>query len=499
MSSHREAPEISKDPVADNTDVYAFVSPDKPNTVTLVANFIPFEAPSGGPNFFEFGDDVLYSLYIDNDGDGKPEIEYQFRFSSSFQNPNTFLYNTGPIGSLTDPNWNSRQTYSVVRVDAGKGTHGMASTADTSANGPSIDNGSPSPMGPGPAFPNPGKAKVTILATDLPCPPCNVGPRSTPNYEANLGSAAVQPLDTGELVFAGQRADPFYVDVGSIFDLGALRPFNQAHLLPLPMANGVDDLKQANVHSIVLQVPITMLTANGSKPTSVTDPDAVLGVWAAASRRKARILHTHKAGASESGPFVQVSRLGNPLFNEVIVHIGEKDDWNYGFPQDDAEYVPNVETPELQGLLPVLYPGVFPHLAGISGPRADLVAILLTGIPSGLIPGFQNHSGPTPADQLRLNVAIPPSASPSPYGLLGGDLAGFPNGRRLADDIVAIELRAIAGLTYPLVNPSYTPDGAAGQLTQGIPVPATGSVGSRYLTTFPYVGSPYDGYDTPNV
>ncbi len=205
---------------------------------------------------------------------------------------------------------------------------------------------------------------------------------------------------------------------------------------------------------------------------------------------------------------MQVSRLGNPLFNEVVTHLGQKDDWNRGNPVDDSEYLPNVQHPELAALLPVLYQTpspVFPHLAGLTAARADLVAILLTGLPAGVLPfapTFQNYTGPTYADMLRLNVAVPPTptATASPYGILGADLAGFPNGRRLADDIVAIELRAIAGATYPLVDPThaFVPDAAAGVLTQGIPIPPTGA-GDRYLSVFPYVGSPYDGYDTPMV
>src|SRR4051794_26239340 len=237
MSSHREAPEISKDPVADNADVYAFVSPDRPDTVTIVANYVPLQGPAGGPNFYEFGDDVLYSIYIDNDGDAKPEIEYQFQFSSSLQNPNTFLYNTGPIASLTDPNWNARQNYSVVRIDT-KGKHGAASKDDPGLDTAQMDDGAPADAGGGPAFP--GRGRVTVLGTNLPCPPCNIGPRSTPNYEGNLASKAVQTLPAGEKVFAGQRSDPFYVDLGSIFDLGALRPFNPAHLIPLTASAGVD-------------------------------------------------------------------------------------------------------------------------------------------------------------------------------------------------------------------------------------------------------------------
>ena len=184
MSSHREAPEISKDPVADNTDVYAFVSPDNPTTVTLIANYIPLEGPAGGPNFFEFGDDVLYEIHIDNDGDAVDDITYQFRFQTTLQDKNTFLYNTGSIESLTDPNWNKRQLYSVTKVE---------------------------------------NDEATVLADRLASPPCNIGPFSTPNY-ASLAEAAVHSLPTGETVFAGQRAEGFYVDLGSGFGIRPPRP-----------------------------------------------------------------------------------------------------------------------------------------------------------------------------------------------------------------------------------------------------------------------------------
>src|SRR5262245_3125651 len=249
MSSHREAPEISKDPVADNTDVYAFRSPDDPSTVTIIANYIPLEGPAGGPNFFEFGDDVLYSIYIDNDGDAKPDIEYHFTFRTELRNPNTFLYNTGPIGSLTDPNWNSRQFYSVTRMQGDVGA---------------------------------------VIGENLPCPPCNIGPRSTPGY-ASLASAAIRTLPSGEKVFAGQRNDGFYVDLGAIFDLGDLRPFQNLHLIPSAATPSVDPLSTLNVHSIAIQVPIAKLTRDGSTPSDPMSSKAVLGVWAAASRRKVRM------------------------------------------------------------------------------------------------------------------------------------------------------------------------------------------------------------------
>jgi hypothetical protein len=191
---------------------------------------------------------------------------------------------------------------------------------------------------------------------------------------------------------------------------------------------------------------------------------------------------------------VQVSRLGNPLFNEVIVPIGDKDRWNALDPIDDKRFEEYVNQPELAKLLPVLYPGVFPNLAGYTKDRADLHAILLTGLPSGVVPGFQNFTGPRPADMLRLNVAIPPTVSnPNPIGLVAGDPAGFPNGRRVFDDVVAIELKAVAGATIPLVDPSYTPDGAAALLNSGV-----GPGPDRYQDTFPYLGTPHDGFDTPS-
>jgi hypothetical protein len=455
MSSHREAPAISQDPVADNADTYAFVSPDDPSTVTIITNYVPLEGPPGGPNFFEFGDDVLYSIYVDNDGDALPELEFQFRFKTTLQNPETFLYNTGPIGSLTDPSWNKRQLYSVSLVRGGGDDGGQ------------------------------------IIGTNLGCPPCNIGPRSTPNYNA-LATAAIHSLPGGISVFAGQRNDGFFVDLGAIFDLGDIRELNMAHLIPMAAGTSVDPLKTLNIHTIAIKVPIRMLTRDGSKPTDVLSPTSVLGIWGGASRRKVQVRDGY--GVRQSGPWVQVSRLGNPLFNEVIVPVGDKDRWNAVDPIDDVGFEKYVNQPELARLLPVLYPGAFPNLAAYSKNRADLHAILLTGIPSGVVPGFQNFTGPKPADMLRLNVAVPPTTSnPNALGLVGGDAAGFPNGRRVFDDVVSIELKAIAGATIPLVDPSYTPDGAVGLVSSYL-TPGT----DRYQASFPYLGTPHDGYDTPS-
>ena len=451
MSSHREAPEISKDPVADGTDVYAFVSPLRPNSVTLIANFIPMQAPFGGPNFYEFGDDVLYEIHISNKGTARSDIIYQFDFNTRIRNPKTFLYNTGPITKLSDATWNRPQFYSVTRIKNGT---------------------------------------KQVLGENLRCPPVNVGPRSTPNYGA-LARGAVRSLPGGRQVFAGQRADAFHVDLGSIFDLGALRPFNEAHLISMPNMNGVNSVQSFNVHTIALQVPTRELTRFGNLPTDPMKPGAVIGVWATASRRKSRMWNAEQGRYVGTGPWQQVSRLGNPLVNEVLIPMDEKDEWNARQPYQDSRFTKYVNRPELAALLPVLYPGVFPNLAAYNKPRADLNAILHTGIPAGVVPGFQNFTGPTQADMLRLNVAIPPSDNPNNLGLVAGDPAGFPNGRRVDDDVVTIELRAVAGLTIPLVDPSFTPDGAASAVQDG-----TTNTNPPTSKSFPYLGTPRGGYQT---
>jgi hypothetical protein len=467
MSSHREAPEISKDPVADSTDLYAFVSPEGNGTVTLIANYIPLEPPDSGPNFYEFDDDVLYTINVDNNGDGIADLVYEFSFTTTLRDPNFFLYNIGPITSLSSPNWNRVQTYTVRVVDS----HGRG----------------------------------TVLGSGLPCPPCNVGPLSTPDY-ADLAAAAVSTVANGIKAFAGQRADGFYVDLGVVFDLGNLRPFQGLHEgwlgTGLPkMADGVNSTKGVNVHTLALQIPMNQLTADGNAPTSKT---GTVGVWTTASRQQVRILEGANGngfgGQSNHGPFVQVSRLGNPLFNEVLVPLSMKDYWNSQPPSNDAQFAGGVSSPQLAALLPGLFPGVFPNLANYAKPRADLLAILLTGVPQGVIPGFSgNFTGSVQADMLRLNMTIPPTsmAHASNLGVVGGDNAGFPNGRRVFDDVVTIELRAIAGLSIPYVDPAYVPDGAAAGISMGLTSGATdlSAMGTEnYLNAFPYLGLPYSGY-----
>ncbi len=458
MSSHREAPEISKDPVADSTDLYAFVSPENPGMVTIIANYVPLEGPAAGPNFYEFGEDVLYDINVSNAGNAEADITYRFRFTSEVTVPGTFLYNVGPIESLDSKYWNRKQFFSVERVAGGK---------------------------------------VETLARKLPCPPCNIGPLSTPDYP-KLAGKAVHALPGRRRVFAGQRADAFYVDLGAIFDLGDLRPIANLHntfgLPALKATKGVNTTRFLNVHSIAIEVPIADLTA-GPAPSDPTAKNAVIGVWTTASRQRARVLRANGEPSITTGPWTQVSRLGNPLVNEVLVPMAKKDYWNSQPPSGDSRFAGGIAMPELAGLLNVLYPGAFPNLAAYSKPRADLEAILLTGIPPGVVgPSFSTFTGTTQADMLRLNVAIEPAAKPNALGVVGGDVAGFPNGRRVTDDVVSIELAAVAGATIPLVDKSFTPDKAIAAVSDGLD-----GTGLELLHDFPYLGVPYSGYDYPTA
>jgi hypothetical protein len=481
MSSHKEAPGISKDPVADSTDVYAFVSPENDGTVTILANYIPVQDPDGGPNFFEFGaktvtgggrpegEDVLYEIHIDNTGSGRPAITFQFEFTTTILDPNTFLYNTGPItfeNGAYSSTWNRRQSYKVTMIRDGVCTR------------LSGDDG-------------------------FFCPPCNVGVRSTPNYQT-LSAPAVHPITVpgGKgLVFAGQRAEGFFVDLGSIFDLADLRPISSDQAFP-PHTNtpGINALADKNVHSIALRLPISALTRTGWAPKGPDDPSAVIGVYTTAKRQAARVYSDVTGVTSASGPYRQVSRLGSPLVNEVVVPMGKKDYFNSQPPVKDIQFAAAIEYPELPKLLIELYPGAFPHLAAYTKGRADLVAIFATGIPGVLIgPAFGVgtwQGGKVIAEMLRLNMGIKPTgpngAGTSNLGLLGGDLAGFPNGRRVTDDVVTIELKAVAGATIPLVDPTYTADAAVALVDQGV-----ASSPRAYKSGFPYLADPHGGFSNP--
>lgn len=426
-SSHREAPAIAEDPVADNLDVYAFVSPDAPGTVTIIATYNGVQEPGGGPNFYKFGDDVLYQIKVSNDGDPAAEVIYNFQFSTATRNPNTFLYNTGPITSLTDANWNRPQTYRVyVTSDEQNGRR--------------------------------------MLGNDLYTTPSNIGPASTPDWPA-LMQQAVQTVDGDIRVYAGQSDDPFFVDLGAVFDLLTIRPG-----APGNAGGGVDGLGGFNCQTIAIQVPIAKLTATGAMPTGAGDPNAILGVWATASRMKnsGRVI----GFSDEKGQWRQVSRLGMPLVNEVVLPLGQKDRWNGSQPADDGQFLSYVVDPEPARLLNLLYGLTVPP-----APRNDLVAVFLTGVE-----GLNKRADVVPSEMIRLNTAIAPSATPNRLGVLAGQLDGFPNGRRLVDDVVDIELRAVAGVLVGAGEPnSLLGDGVdANELP--------------FQASFPYVAPAHGGF-----
>lgn len=427
-SSHREAPVIAQDPVADGTDFYMFVSPDRPDTVTFIANYLPLEIPGSGPNFYRFGDDVLYEVHIDNDGDALPNITYGWRFQTTIQNPNTFNYNTGPITSLDDPDFNLRQSYTLTRTDS-QGT--------------------------------------TTLVDNAPVPPVNVGPKSTPNY-GSLAAAAVTSLPNGGMVFAGQRDDPFFLDLGATFDLLTIRPGPPGGL----STGGVDGLRNLSVQTLALQVPIGSVTSDGSNPNSLDAPSAVIGAWTTSSRQNIAI--QPDGTRSGTGSFTQVSRLGNPLVNEFNP-IGAKDLFNASQPRNDEQFLSAVTNPELPKLLNALYGVPVPE-----APRNDLVTVFLTGIP-----GVNQPANVTPSEMMRLNVAVPPTANPNRLGVLAGDMGGFPNGRRLGDDVVDAALRVMAGVLVPGFD--MAPNNVLGDGVQTNDKP--------FLGTFPYVALPLAGFD----
>ncbi len=404
-SSHREAPLIAQDPAADNTDLYAWVDGKSPSKVNIVLNYTPQADPAGGPNFWQFDPAVRYAVHIDNDRDGHRDVSYYFTFKTIRKAPGSFLYNNGPVTSLTDTNLNVRQTYTVQRYENGR---------------------------------------FTTLASGVPTVPTNVGRRTNPTgtYSA-MSASAVKTVNSAKF-WAGQADDPFFVDLGSIFDLAGLRPFNGLHVIPLAAGSGQDTLKSNNVLSIAMQVPITSLTSD-HKAHAASSTKATVGIWAVAQRHKTTTINANGTKTG-SGAWVQVSRLGNPLINEVIIPVGVKDLWNRRNPASDKDFEKYYLKPELAAVANAVYPAL--DDADTTG-RTDLSLILLNGLP-GL-----NNTGTVKADMLRLNTGIAPcTADPADDDVgacrrLGAfyddaaDLAAWPNGRRLTDDVTDIAIRAV--------------------------------------------------------
>ncbi len=433
-SSHREAPLISQDAQADATDLYAFVSPDKPDTVTLIANYLPMQLPPAGPNFYKFGDEVLYEINIDNNGDAKDDLSLQFKFWSEVKNGNTFLYNTGPITALNSPNLNQKQYYSVSLLRGEENRNAVR------------------------------KGKVVKGAEKLMVAPANVGPKSYPEGYGKVAAQAVYNVGEGIKVFAGPRDDPFFVDLGGIFDL-------------LSGISGKDYVAGANVMTLAVQVPKSFLTANKKDATDPKDTNSIVGVRTTSYRKTASVLREEngKAMSKTSGNWVQVSRLDNPLVNEVVIPLKDKDKWNSSLPKNDGQFLSYVTKPELGGLMKAIL-GVNTPPA----PRNDLVTIFLTGIP-----GLNQPAKVVASSQLRLNMAIPPTAEPKKNGVLAGDNAGYPNGRRLADDVTDIALQAVAGGTPFTPDFNKEPNNVIGDKVD--------ANDKAFMGAFPYVAEP-NGY-----
>jgi Domain of unknown function (DUF4331) len=444
-SSHREAPDILADPTADNTDVYAFTAPDAPDKLTIVANWIPMEEPAGGPYFGKLDPKARYYVKIDNTGDGYKDIAYRWQFRQFFRNPNSFLDAAPTVDSINDPDINFVQRYDLYKETYDK--HRKL-------------------------------VREQRIAHDVPVAPANTGPKTVPNYD-KVAAGAIAPVVGGGKTFVGPVDDPFFLDLNTVFDGLNLDKPGRPGIGLGNQGGGKDDVSGYNTHAFVLQLPKSEVTVDRKPVKDAKAANAVVGVWATTDRLRVRVLRDHRARAArrhQDQPWVQVSRLGNPLINEVVIPIGEKDKFNRTSPHDDArnfgKYALN---PEVARLLNALF-----GLGVKETNRTDIVQALLTGVP-GLT---QIGKNPAAADTLKINLGVPPSAMPSRFGVLGGDVAGFPNGRRLADDVVDIELRVIAGALLP-----------ANQGGKQIPLgDGVDQNDKPFRSAFPYVASPTDGF-----
>ena len=453
-SSHREAPFITEQPKVDATDFYMFNSyePGRTGYVTLVANYVPLQAPYGGPNYFSMDPDALYEIHVDNNGDAKEDITFQFRFNNKLKDialkigspgqekkVSVPLMNVGAISAGHTDNLNVTESYTVTMVKGDRRT-GAGKAVTNTATG----------------------ANSFVKPVD------NIGNKSIPDYAAYAASHIYHVNIPGcggtSKMFVGQRKDSFAINIGEVFDLVNTNPLG-------PVDGEKDDLADANVTSMILEVPAACLTSRGP----------VVAGWTTASLRQARLLNpvpSYNKPAIEGGAWTQVSRLGMPLVNEVVIGLKDKDKFNASKPQDDGQFADYVTHPTLPALLEALF-GV---KAPTKFPRSDLVTAFLTGI-TGL-----NQTAVT-AEMLRLNTStlITPAASQSNLGVLAGDNAGFPNGRRPGDDVVDIALRVAMGVLLPVTD---APDGQRAY-TDGTVVNA-----SMFDNAFPYLKMPLPG--SPN-
>jgi hypothetical protein len=478
-SSHAEAPMIADDPQADATDLYAFRSPENPDKVVILANYIPLQEPSGGPNWKLFSDGVLYQIKVDRNGDALEDLIFSFVFTTRIRTPGTFLNFLGPVTALTTDNGT---------VDTGtnvSGTINRYQTYDLLLTRV-----------------NRGSRRTTTLARRVLVPPVNVGPTTTPNYEANLAQKAIHTVAESNIrVFAGQRDDPFFIDLGAVFDLLQVRPFRGLSALQpqgTAGAAGIDTIAGFNCHTLALEVPIALLTGTAQIPGSA-DASRLLGFWTTASRPRVSVLRPGRI-PSTSGGVVPVSRLGAPLVNELFIPIADrrgysKDFWNSVTPDRDPRFFrAYFEFPEPALRLAQIYPALRGVVPGIQVDGSGTVSF--TSQPrTDLLGGVTPLLNLAP-DLLRLDVSVAPSAAAANrLGALGGDPLGFPNGRRLLDDVVDIYIRAGAGA---LVGGEITVGDFTGSRLEFLNSVNLGdgvdaNTDQPFLDRFPFAGTPTDG------
>ncbi len=454
-ANHREAPITALDHKADITDWFAFVSPENKDKVILILNVDPLLEPANGPNYFPFDPGILYEMKIDNNHDGKPDVTFQFRFKSEIRNPGVF---TGFVGNLAG-------IPAITALD-GPGSEGLGERQSFTVT--MIRNGA-------------ARQNLTEGQT-LYAVPSNVGPRTMPDY-AGLRKQGIYTLPNGFRVFAGTVSDPFYIDLGGFFDSLNLRRSSTAPVL----SAGIDaddksnyapnTLAGFNVNTIVLEVPITMLTSDG-KLHQAGEKEAVIGTWGTTSRRRVRVLGENEKEGFDGGGWAQIQRMGNPLINEAVIGTGSKDRFSMDEPYKDSRFADFFLDPlaaKIIGSLGVPVP---------AAPRTDLLPLVQYMAP--ICPGCKAADAGPVADLLRLNTGIPPAAAGSEKRLafLAGDTAGYPNGRRLGDDVLDITLRAAAGI---LADPNkYNTPLGDGVNVSSAPIDST----------FPFIGAAYSGRDS---
>ena len=500
-SSHREAPYITSDPQVDNTDVYAFTSPDNDKTATLVANFSPDQSPGGGPNFYPWATGARYNINVDNNGDAKPDVTFRWTFKDMDRRgrtnhgtkiPGSFLYNDGPVTSVHDKTLLYHQMYNLDVIYPNKDKHEEKGKYEDRAK-----------YETGVKHEDAGKDKDKKqrsyrLLSNVPVAPNNVGKASFPDYEKLTQEAIAKGTvdDKGIKAFAGQRDDPFFLDI-RVFDLVYGGNLSE---------RGINSLAGKNVNTIAIQVPKHLLAGQGD-----VKANPVIGVWSTSERRSLTVIaKTNSAPmtsesrasdtASYSGPYQQVSRLGNPLVNEVVVPANLKDYFNRLTPDQDAK-VPallgRVQDPEVPALLETAYQIPNPNKVPGGADRPDLVATFLTGISKKTYPAagidlngldLNKHNANVPSEQLRLNLSTPLAATPNRLGVVGGDVQGFPNGRRPADDVLDIELQVLEGKLLPGDNRPQPVKNLVAKL--GDLVDANDLM---FRTSFPYLANPHAG------